>query len=133
MRGRMSIPPDCNGPVVGGLAITIAGVCMVSLSCPIHRPLEPRWVSARLNYIIGSSQAAVTMHRLTQIEFAFMVLMAASAADLMLALGFSDQRRGFALLTAIGAKPGGVRRLRRAGRGCSPCRGVRRSVSPRDR
>ena len=55
--------------------------------------------------IIGSSLTSVNLTSLTQIELAFAVLMAASAAGLMLALGFNERRRSFAILTAIGAKP----------------------------
>lgn len=54
--------------------------------------------------IIGSSLTAVNLTSLTRIELAFAVVMAASAAGLMLALGFNDRRRSFAILTAIGAK-----------------------------
>jgi putative ABC transport system permease protein len=54
--------------------------------------------------IIGSSLTSVNLTSLTRIELAFAVLMAASAAGLMLALGFNDRRRSFAILTAIGAK-----------------------------
>ncbi len=58
-----------------------------------------------VTHIIGSSLTAVNMDALTRIELAFAVLMAAAAAGLMLALGFRDRQRGFAILTAIGAKP----------------------------
>lgn len=55
--------------------------------------------------IIGSSLTAVNLTSLTLIELAFAVVMATSAAGLMLALGFNDRRRSFAILTAIGARP----------------------------
>ncbi len=58
-----------------------------------------------VTHIIGSSLTAVNMTRLTRIELAFAVLMAAASAGLMLALGFNDRKRGFAILSAIGAKP----------------------------
>ena len=58
-----------------------------------------------VTHIIGSSLTAVNMDALTRIELAFAVLMAMAAAGLMLALGFRDRQRGFAILTAIGAKP----------------------------
>lgn len=55
--------------------------------------------------IIASSLTSVNLTSLTRIELAFAVLMAASAAGLMLALRFNDRRRrSFAILTAIGAK-----------------------------
>lgn len=57
------------------------------------------------SHIIGSSLTAVDLSSLTAIELSFAVVMAAAAAGLMLALGFLDRRRNFAILTAIGAKP----------------------------
>lgn len=58
-----------------------------------------------VSHIIGSSLTAVSLGKLTAIELGFSVLMAAAAAGLMLALGIDDRRRGFAVLTALGAKP----------------------------
>jgi len=56
-------------------------------------------------HLIGSSLTAVDLGGLTTIELGFAVLMAAAAAGLMLALGFVERRRNFAILDAIGAKP----------------------------
>lgn len=56
------------------------------------------------SHIIGSSLTAVDLSSLTKIELAFAVAMASASAGLMLALGFIDRRRSFAILTAIGAK-----------------------------
>ncbi|MGX8011123.1 FtsX-like permease family protein [Mesorhizobium sp. ORM8.1] len=55
--------------------------------------------------LIGSSLTAIDLDGLTRIELGFSVLMAAAAAGLMLALGFAERRRPFAILGAIGAKP----------------------------
>ncbi len=60
---------------------------------------------AHVSQIIGSSLTSVNLTSLTRIELGFAVLMAAAAAGVMLALGFNDRRRSFAILTAIGAKP----------------------------
>lgn len=56
-------------------------------------------------HIIGSSLTAVDLSSLTRIELIFAVILAAAASGLVLALGFNDRRRDFAILTAIGAKP----------------------------
>ncbi|TPN25618.1 ABC transporter permease [Mesorhizobium sp. B2-3-3] len=56
-------------------------------------------------HLIGSSLTAVDLGGLTAIELGFAVVMAAAAAGLMLALGFFERRRPFAILAAIGAKP----------------------------
>ncbi len=56
--------------------------------------------------IIGSSLTSINLTGLTRIELAFALLMASSAAGVMLALGFNERKRSFAILTAIGAKRG---------------------------
>jgi putative ABC transport system permease protein len=56
-------------------------------------------------HLIGSSLTAVDLGGLTKIELGFAVVMAAAAAGLMLALGFVERHRTFAILSAIGAKP----------------------------
>jgi hypothetical protein len=48
MCGCIWTPPDCNGLVGSGPAITIADVYPASLSGPFFRRREPRWISARL-------------------------------------------------------------------------------------
>ena len=60
---------------------------------------------ANVAKIIGSSLTSVNLTSLTRIELTFAVLMAASAAGVMLALGFNDRKRGFAILAVIGARP----------------------------
>ena len=61
---------------------------------------------AHVRQIIGSSLTSVNLTNLSRIELAFAVVMAASAAGLILSLGFNDRRRGFAILSAIGATRG---------------------------
>lgn len=59
-----------------------------------------------VTHIIGSSLTSVDLSGLTRIELTFAILIAAASAGLMLALGFEDRKRAFAILTAVGAKPG---------------------------
>jgi putative ABC transport system permease protein len=58
-----------------------------------------------VQHLIGSSLTAVDLAGLTRIELVFAVIMVAGAAGLVLALGLAERRRGFAILTALGAKP----------------------------
>lgn len=60
---------------------------------------------SQAKHLIGSSLTAVDLGGLTTIELGFSVVMAAAAAGLMLALGFIERRRNFAILSAVGAKP----------------------------
>lgn len=59
-----------------------------------------------VTHIIGSSLTSVDLSGLTRIELTFAILIAGAAAGLMLALGFEDRKRAFAILTGVGAKPG---------------------------
>src|SRR5262249_30985675 len=54
--------------------------------------------------LIGSSLTAIDLAGLTRLELAYAILLAASAAGLMLALGVLDRRRSFAVMAALGAK-----------------------------
>lgn len=56
-------------------------------------------------HLIGSSLTAVDLVGLSRTELVFAVIMVAGAAGLVLALGLADRRRGFAVLSALGAKP----------------------------
>lgn len=53
--------------------------------------------------LIASSLTAIDLAGLTTIELFFAVVMATAAGGLVLALGFIERRRDFAILTAIGA------------------------------
>ncbi|SDP69631.1 FtsX-like permease family protein [Phyllobacterium sp. OV277] len=59
-----------------------------------------------VTHLIGSSLTAVDLDGLTSIELIFALIMATASAGLMLALGFIDRRRDYAILTAIGVKSG---------------------------
>lgn len=52
---------------------------------------------------IGSSLTSIDLRGLTSIELAFAVISIATATGLLLALGFAERRKLFAILTAIGA------------------------------
>ncbi len=56
-------------------------------------------------HLIGSSLTSISLDGLSAIELLFAIVMSASAAGLMLALGFVDRRRDFAVLAAVGATP----------------------------
>ncbi|HEY8312898.1 MAG TPA: ABC transporter permease [Candidatus Baltobacteraceae bacterium] len=53
---------------------------------------------------IGSSLTAIDLHGLTAIELIFAVVFVAASTGLLLALGFSERLRTFAILAAIGTK-----------------------------
>ncbi|WP_199711357.1 ABC transporter permease [Tessaracoccus antarcticus] len=55
---------------------------------------------------IGSSLTSVDLAGLTRIELGFAGLLAAAASGLLLALGFAERRRTFAIAVALGARPG---------------------------
>ncbi|MGH3493491.1 MAG: ABC transporter permease, partial [Sciscionella sp.] len=55
--------------------------------------------------VVGSSLTAVDLGGLTRVELGFALLLAAGATGLLLVLGFTERRRTFALLRALGARP----------------------------
>lgn len=55
--------------------------------------------------LIGSSLTAVDLAGLTRLELAFALVMVVASAGLVLALGFADRDRSFAVLVALGATP----------------------------
>jgi putative ABC transport system permease protein len=55
--------------------------------------------------VIGTSLTAVDLSGLTRVELGFALVLAAAATGLMLALGYAERRRTFAIVTALGAKP----------------------------
>ncbi|MEN3307049.1 MAG: putative transport system permease protein [Micromonosporaceae bacterium] len=55
--------------------------------------------------IVGSSLSAVDLSTLTGVELGFALALTAATAGLLLALGFAERRRTFALAAALGARP----------------------------
>jgi putative ABC transport system permease protein len=55
--------------------------------------------------VVGTSLTAVDLSGLTRVELGFALALAAAATGLVLALGFAERRRTFAIATALGAKP----------------------------
>ena len=64
--------------------------------------------------LISSSLTAVDLRALTRLELAFGLLLMAAASGLVLGLGFAERRRTFAILAALGAKPGQIGAFLRA-------------------
>lgn len=55
---------------------------------------------------IGSSLSSVDLHGLAVLELGFAVALGAAAGGLVLAVGMAERRRTFAVLRALGARPG---------------------------
>ena len=54
---------------------------------------------------IGSSLTSIDLHGLTLIELGFSLVMIVAVTGLVLALGFADRRRTYAIMMALGARP----------------------------
>ena len=74
------------------------------------RPIVATLPGARVTDIVStrrvvtSSLTAVDLHGLTALELVFAVLFVTAASGLVLALGLTERRRTFAVLTALGAQ-----------------------------
>ena len=53
---------------------------------------------------VGSSLTSVDLSGLTRIELSFALLLAVGSGGLVLALGLSERRRSYAMMTALGAR-----------------------------
>jgi len=60
---------------------------------------------------VGSSLTAVDLAGLTRVELSFALVLAAAAGGLVFALGLSERRRTFAIVSALGAKPRHLRQM----------------------
>jgi putative ABC transport system permease protein len=60
---------------------------------------------------VGSSLTSVDLAGLTRIELSFAMVLAVVAGGLVLALGFADRRRSYAILSALGARRKHLRAL----------------------
>ncbi|MEA2932930.1 MAG: putative transport system permease protein [Actinomycetota bacterium] len=58
--------------------------------------------------VVGSSLTAVDLGGLTRVELAYALVLALAAGGLVLGLGLAQRRRSFAIVTALGARPGQV-------------------------
>ncbi|GAA2076413.1 ABC transporter permease [Actinomadura alba] len=57
-----------------------------------------------VHHVVGTSLTAVDLRGLTTIELTYAVALAAAATGLLLALGFTERRRTFALASVLGAR-----------------------------
>jgi putative ABC transport system permease protein len=55
--------------------------------------------------VVGSSLTAVDLAGLTRVELGFALVLVAASTGLVLALGFAERRRTFAIAAALGARP----------------------------
>jgi putative ABC transport system permease protein len=55
--------------------------------------------------VISSSLTAIDLRGLTTLELGFSVLLIAGVTGLILARGLAERRRGFTILSALGARP----------------------------
>jgi putative ABC transport system permease protein len=55
--------------------------------------------------VVGSNLTAVSLSGLTRVELSFALVLAAASTGLVLALGFGERRRTFAIARALGARP----------------------------
>ncbi|MEP6625549.1 MAG: FtsX-like permease family protein, partial [Acidimicrobiia bacterium] len=93
---------------VGAFLVNTAGSSPRSVAATIRRHVGTSATVTDITTsrkVVGSSLTAVDLAGLTRVELGFAVALAAATTGLVLALGFAERRRNFAIATALGAKP----------------------------
>jgi putative ABC transport system permease protein len=93
---------DTGGHDIAGVADRVSA--LVGASGRVGTLLDARG-------LVGSSLTSVDLTRLTRLELAFALLIAAAVGGLVLGLGLAERRRGLALATSLGASARQARRL----------------------
>lgn len=96
-----------HNPSVGTFLIQTDGTNPASVAAQVRRLAGPNAQVtdiATQRKIVGSNLTAVGMSGLTRVELAFALVLVAWATGLVLALGFAERRRTFAIARALGAR-----------------------------
>ncbi len=92
---------------VGAFLVNTGGTHTGAVTTRIRNLLGPSATVSDIATVrgqIGSSLTAVDLAGLTRVELGFALVLAAAGGGLVLALGMSERRRGFAIFTALGAR-----------------------------
>ena len=93
---------------VGSFLVTTSGASPASVATAIRAKVGTTATVTNITdtrKVVGTSLTAVDLSGLTRVELGFALVLAAAATGLMLALGFAERRRTFAITTALGATP----------------------------
>ena len=102
------IAQQTGSNAVGSFLVTTSGASPASVATTIRTKLGTTATVTNITdarKVVGTSLTAVDLSGLTRVELGFALVLAAAATGLMLALGFAERRRTFAITTALGAKP----------------------------
>jgi len=96
-----------HNPAVGTFLISTDGTSPAAVASRVRRVAGPTASVTDLTTqrkIVGSNLTAVGMAGLTKVELVFALVLVAAATGLVLALGFAERRRTFAIASALGAR-----------------------------
>jgi putative ABC transport system permease protein len=96
-----------HDPAVGTFLVQTDGTDPARVAAGVRRVAGPTAKVTDITTqrkIVGSNLTAVGMAGLTKVELIFALVLVASATGLILALGFAERRRTFAIASALGAR-----------------------------
>ncbi|BDX29485.1 hypothetical protein TUM20985_00320 [Mycobacterium antarcticum] len=108
------IAAQTDSPTIGAFLIDTGGRDTAVVAARIQAMLGTSATVTDINTVrnqVGSSLTAVDLAGLTRIELSFALILAVSAGGLVLALGFTERRRTYAIIAALGAKPRHLRAM----------------------
>ncbi len=108
------IAAQTGSPATGAFLIDTGGHDTAAVAARIQAMLGTSATVTDITAVrnqVGSSLTAVDLAGLTRIELSFALILAVSAGGLVLALGFTERRRSYAIITALGAKPRHLRAM----------------------
>jgi putative ABC transport system permease protein len=108
------IAQQTGSDAVGMFLVNTGGTNVGSVSDAIRQAVGTSASVATINDargLVGSSLTSVDLSRLTRLELAFALLIAAAAGGLVIGLGLAERRQAIAVATALGATKRQVRRF----------------------
>jgi putative ABC transport system permease protein len=102
------VAAQTGSDTVGAFLVTTRDRSPSSVATALRTRLGPGAQVSDLDsarQVVGTSLTAVDLRGLTKIELSYALALAAAATGLLLALGFTERRRTFALARALGARP----------------------------
>jgi putative ABC transport system permease protein len=108
LANRDYIAAQTHSDAVGLFLVDTSGHSSAPVAAAIRRRLGTAATVTDLSHtrhVVASSLTAVDLAGLTRVELGFAFALAAAAAGLVLWLGFTERRRTFAIVHALGGRP----------------------------
>ncbi|MFC5748503.1 FtsX-like permease family protein [Actinomadura rugatobispora] len=102
------IASQTGSDTVGSFLVSTPGHSPGQVASALRKNLGPGAQVTDINsarHVVGTSLTAVDLNGLTRIELGYALALTIASTGLLLGLGFTERRRTFALIRALGARP----------------------------